>query len=171
MKLLIFQGSPRPESNCKNLYSVLEELLEEKDIECDVLNVHSALKPCNHCNLCYDNNPCVIRDDFPRDNDYDGVIIISPIYFFSFNAQTKAFIDRLYSKSLEGVKIALILVSGDSYQLSGADLAVESILRTCDYCGCDLVSTYHKRTNDKVYKFTKKDVKNLKKLVESFEVV
>jgi multimeric flavodoxin WrbA len=59
------------------------------------------ITPCDHCGACYETGECHIRDDmqeiYKQLLDADGVILGSPVYFWSVSAQAKLVIDRTYA--------------------------------------------------------------------------
>lgn len=73
---------------------------------------------CRACNQCYSkHDACIFNDDFNQIakelENADGIVFVTPVYWFSFPAQIKAFIDRLYSmysggKTFANKKCALI---------------------------------------------------------------
>ena len=99
MKIVAFQGSPRPSGNTEVL---LEEVLKpaEKamhEIILFKLNL-MRIKPCQDCGSCEKTGKCIIDDDmneiYPAIREADRIILASPIFFFALSAQTKAMIDR-----------------------------------------------------------------------------
>lgn len=102
---------------------------------------------CAACRKVDDKPGCVQKDDAPALLDRiiraDALIIASPLYFWGFTAQTKAFIDRTYSlvqnygspehtSLVEGRKIGLVVAAADSYEGNGEEI-VTSYDRIVDY--------------------------------------
>ncbi|MEM5853681.1 MAG: flavodoxin family protein, partial [Candidatus Aenigmatarchaeota archaeon] len=100
VKLLGVVGSPRKGGNTEFL---VKEVLKAAEGEGAIVElIHLAdfdLKPCSGCGACFKTRNCAIEDDVEKIFDMikvvDGVIIGSPVYFQSVNAQTKTFIDRV----------------------------------------------------------------------------
>ena len=99
MKVLGIMGSPRVRGNsdllidealrgAKSQQAAVEKLIVDK------LNI----TPCREYYGCLKDGNCVIRDDmddvYPKLLDADGIIVASPIFFYSVSAQLKALIDR-----------------------------------------------------------------------------
>jgi len=89
MKVIAFNGSPRANGNTQRALQMALDELEKEGIETEMVNIGS--EPVA---------PCQITDD--RVNEFvakialaDGIIIGSPVYYGTMNAQTKAFIDRV----------------------------------------------------------------------------
>lgn len=103
MKVIAFNGSPRPEGNTALLINtVLNRLQQAHDIQTEL--IHLAGKPvrgCAACMKCRTNQTphCVITNDIINECiakmiEADGIIIGSPTYFANLTTETKALIDR-----------------------------------------------------------------------------
>jgi len=59
------------------------------------------ISPCLEIYRCKDDGRCVIRDDFQKVHDKildcQGLILASPIFFYTVSAHTKIFMDRCQS--------------------------------------------------------------------------
>jgi multimeric flavodoxin WrbA len=59
------------------------------------------IRPCDHCGACYETGECHIKDDmdaiYPQLLEADGIILGSPVYFWSVCAQAKLVMDRTYA--------------------------------------------------------------------------
>ena len=84
------------------------------------------IKPCEHCGACYATGNCPIEDDmqdiYPHLLSADGIIIGSPVYFWSVTGQAKIFMDRTYALRyptyrLEGKVGGAIAVAGKRGQV------------------------------------------------------
>ncbi|UMZ74156.1 flavodoxin family protein [Natranaerofaba carboxydovora] len=102
MKVTAFNGSPRKNSNTAALIKKVFEPLEKAGIECELVSLAGKeIKGCKACGKCRENldKRCVMDDDIVNDCiekmlESDGIIIGSPTYFATLNAETKALIDR-----------------------------------------------------------------------------
>jgi multimeric flavodoxin WrbA len=102
MKVVAFNGSPRPNGNTATLMKLALAELEKAGIETELVQVGS--RPIHGCSACYKckekhDQRCIFNDD--PVNEYiakmveaDGIILGSPTYFADISAQMKAFIDR-----------------------------------------------------------------------------
>lgn len=175
MSILVVSGSPRKNGNTSKLVTLLSELLTDREIEHHIYKpIYGQSKPCIHCEGCRRNpNKCVVKDDTQvildliASRHFDTIIFASPIYFFSFSAQTKLFIDRLYSQELNDVVLGTILVSGSNFIDGGADLTIETLRRTCDYTGALWGGAFYKCTYDKKLDITDTDIYNMESLIDS----
>jgi multimeric flavodoxin WrbA len=102
MKVVAFNGSPRPNGNTATLLKLALAEIEKAGIETELVQVGS--RPIHGCAACYkckenQDGRCVFNND--PVNEYleklyeaDGILLGSPTYFADISAQMKAFIDR-----------------------------------------------------------------------------
>jgi multimeric flavodoxin WrbA len=160
-KILIFESSPRKKGNTAVLARQASEALISAGVEVETLHLHGMkIAPCNHCDGCIRKKVnCVIEDDmqaiYAKLAAADGVILASPIYWFSYNAQLKVFIDRLYgiaqiqSDFLKDKPMGAILVYGDSDVFtSGATNAIRIFEDTARWVKSGPVSFVYGTAND-----------------------
>jgi multimeric flavodoxin WrbA len=101
-KILAIYGSPRRNGNTSLL---LKRAVEgAKNAGADVTEVvlrDLKMSPCLEIYGCKNNGRCAIKDDFQKLYDQllacDGLILASPIFFYSVSAHTKILIDRCQS--------------------------------------------------------------------------
>lgn len=159
--ILIFESSPRKKGNTAVLARQASEGLCAAGVEVETIHLHGmAIAPCNHCDGCLRKKvPCLQKDDmqelYPKMTAADGIILASPIYWFSINAQLKTFIDRWYgiaqvqSDFLKGKPFGVILVYGDTdVYTSGAINAIRTIEDTAHWVKSGPVSFVYGTTND-----------------------
>ena len=101
-RIVAVYGSPRRKGNTSRLLK--QAVLGAKEAGARVQEfVLRDLKvsPCLEIYGCKKTGHCVIKDDFQAVLDQmlaaEGLILASPIFFYSISAQTKAFIDRCQS--------------------------------------------------------------------------
>lgn len=155
----------------KKVLNSLTSLLEEKGHTYSV--VDTQISNCLNCGVCSNTTkPCCIKDGFPSEaiKESDGIIILSPIFFFSFSAKAKSFLDRLYSISLEDKILTAITLSGSDIDsvYCGFDLIEEILIRTSEYCGSRYVPPINFVTKDKELETIDSDL--MKSFVENLEV-
>ena len=97
MKVLILNGSPRPEGDTA---WVLERLKERfpRGTEFEVLNTYEAdIRPCDDCRYCWENEGCSIRDgmDVLWRDDCDVLVLASPLYMSFVTPPLFSVISRL----------------------------------------------------------------------------
>lgn len=105
-KVLILSGSPRKGGNSDMLCD--EFARGAKEAGHDVQKVRVAEKNIGYCRACYackNGGKCVINDDMAEllqsMIDADVLVLASPVYFYSVDAQLKAVIDRSVARWLE----------------------------------------------------------------------
>ena len=97
-KVLILSGSPRKGGNSDILCDEFLRGAQEAGNEVEKIRVtEKKVAPCSACYYCRDHGgECVRRDDMA-----DILQKMSPVYFYSINAQLKAVIDRTVARWLE----------------------------------------------------------------------
>lgn len=105
-KVLILSGSPRKGGNSDTLCDEFMRGAQEAGNEVEKIRV--AEKNIGFCRACYgckDTGTCVIKDDMAdvlqKMIDADVLVLASPVYFYSIDAQLKALIDRTVARWLE----------------------------------------------------------------------
>lgn len=99
MKVLGIMGSPRVKGNTDLLLGEALKGAQSQPAEVEKLMVDKLkIGPCREYYICLKDGNCAIRDDmdeiYPRLLDADGIIVASPIFFYSVSAQLKILIDR-----------------------------------------------------------------------------
>lgn len=106
-KVLILSGSPRKGGNSDLLCDELMRGAKEKGH--DVEKIRVAEKKIGYCLGCYycqkSGGVCAVKDDMAevlqKMIDADVIVLSSPVYFYSIDAQLKAVIDRTVARWLE----------------------------------------------------------------------
>lgn len=105
-KILILSGSPRREGNSDLLCDEFARGAKEAGHEVEKIRVaEKNIGYCRACYACRESGKCVIKDDMAevlqRMIDADVIVLASPVYFYSIDAQLKAVIDRTVARWLE----------------------------------------------------------------------
>lgn len=138
-KILIVTGSPRKEGNTDLLAQAMKAGAEQAGHSVTIFDAgKKKIHPCVACNGCYSQGkPCVAQDDFNQAEqallECDVIILATPLYWYTFSAQMKAFIDKLTAFGKGG------------HPISGK----ESVLVSCGAVAdpelfSGLVETYHR---------------------------
>ena len=133
MHIIILLGSPHKQGTTAKLASRFERgaLAAGHTVE-TVYVPGEKIAPCLGCNVCRKTGTCVQKDDAPALLDKlmqaDGLVFVSPLFYFNMTAQLKALIDRFYSKPalLEKHFRACLLTAGADAE----DWAFEPIRKT-----------------------------------------
>lgn len=106
-KVLILSGSPRKGGNSDLLCDEFVRGAQESGHEVEKIRVaEKKIHPCSACYFCREHGgECVHRDDMAevlqKMIDADVIVLASPVYFYSIDAQLKAVIDRTVARWLE----------------------------------------------------------------------
>jgi multimeric flavodoxin WrbA len=101
-KIIAIYGSPRKNGNSAALLkeAVAGARQEGADVEEVFLRDHK-ISPCLEIYNCIKTGECAIRDDFPeilaKLEASKGIMLASPIFFYTVSAHTKTFMDRCQS--------------------------------------------------------------------------
>ena len=101
MKVLMLNGSPRPNGNTALALAEMEKIFAQEGIETEIVQVGSqAVRGCVACSSCFKNGKCVF-DDVVNElavkfEEADGLVAASPVYYASANATLIAALDRLF---------------------------------------------------------------------------
>ena len=103
MKIVAFNGSPRPGGNTEVLLKEALKAAPEAGHEIRLFELNKmVIKPCQDCGGCTKTGVCIHKDDamcgiYDAIRAADRIILASPIFFSSVSAQAKAMIDRCQS--------------------------------------------------------------------------
>lgn len=118
MKVLGIVCSPRVGGNTSILMDRALSAAREAGADVELLNLAKKdLRFCDGCETCGETSKCHINDDmqaiYQKLEEADGIIIGTPVYFWSVTAQGKAFMDRsfvLYRKRSLRNKVGATLI-------------------------------------------------------------
>lgn len=104
MKVVAFNGSPRPEGNTYHALNAVGEELKKQGIDFEIVHVgNKNIRGCIACMGCANNQNerCVIANDEVNDwiqkmKGADGVILGSPVYYSGIAGTMKSFLDRAF---------------------------------------------------------------------------
>lgn len=106
-KVLILSGSPRKGGNSDILCDEFMRGALEAGNSVEKIRVsEKKIAPCHGCYYCKDHSgECAHKDDMAdvlqKMIDADVIVMASPVYFYSIDAQLKAVIDRTVARWLE----------------------------------------------------------------------
>ena len=101
MKVLMINGSPRPNGNTSLALREMETIFKAEGIETEIVQVgNKAIRGCIACGKCAEKGKCVFDDAVneiaPKFQAADGLVVGSPVYFASANATLVALLTRLF---------------------------------------------------------------------------
>ena len=119
MKALLINGSPHKEGCTFTALSEISNTLKKNGIDSEIF--HVGTKPianCIACGKCRETGKCVFDTDGVNEigarlNEFDAIVLGSPVYYAGPSGQLCSFCDRLFfsnSKKMAG-KLAAAVVS------------------------------------------------------------
>lgn len=154
-QILVLKSSPRKNGNSNTLAEQVVSGAKEVGAEVESLMLHDMnIQPCDACETCQETGVCIVKDDmqkiYPKLEKADAIVLASPIYYFTINAQAKLLIDRFYAleteqgNSLNGKEIGIILTYGDTdLHNSGGINAIRTLEDIFRYIGAKIVGIVH----------------------------
>ncbi|MBM6774218.1 flavodoxin family protein [Olsenella profusa] len=111
-KVVVITGSPRKGGNSASMVDAFVDAA--RSLGHEVTRFDAAFMKvggCHACETCYSTGKaCSFDDDFnamaPTILEADALVFATPVYWYSFPAQIKAVIDRIYSLVVGGKDIA-----------------------------------------------------------------
>ena len=98
MKVLILNGSPKPDGNTAIAIEEMRKVFAEEGVETEIVQVgNKDVRGCIACGRCvFDDVVNEIAEKFEK---ADGLVVASPVYYASANATLIAVLDRLFYSS------------------------------------------------------------------------
>lgn len=105
-KIVFIHGSPRKNGNTRIVTAAAIEAAKEENAqvtEIDATRLEFKKPGCVGCQKCQQSEEfvCAFGDEVAQTvatlPEYDGIVMATPIYWWSYSAQIKIFIDRMYS--------------------------------------------------------------------------
>ena len=101
MKVLMLNGSPRPEGNTSVALREMERVFQAEGVETELVQVGNRdIRGCVACGGCAKLGRCVFEDIVnelaPKLEHSDGLVVGSPVYYASANATLVALLTRLF---------------------------------------------------------------------------
>ena len=104
MKVIAFNGSPRPKGNTWHALNMVAAELDKAGISTEIVQVgNKAVRGCLACGKCYEmkNEQCVQTEDDVNQwiqlaKGADGILLGSPTHYAALSGPLKCFLDRLF---------------------------------------------------------------------------
>lgn len=142
-RILVITGSPRKNGNSDILADAfIEGALQAGHVVDRFDGGRKKIRGCIACDKCFSRGTaCAVNDDFnevaPLIAEADVVVLSSPLYYFSFTAQIKAVIDKLYcfNSSPEPLKAkeSVLLACGETTDLTDFDGMTKTYEKTISF--------------------------------------
>lgn len=101
MRILMLNGSPRPNGNTFLALSEIGKQLKEEGIDYEIFQIGGApIRDCLGCGKCTENG-CVFTDDrvnefIAKAKDADGFVFGTPVYYAHPSGRILSFLDRAF---------------------------------------------------------------------------
>jgi multimeric flavodoxin WrbA len=120
MRVMIVNGSPRKGGYTADMIALFRKGVESAGGEVDeILLRTAAIESCVGCFRCWVGNTagrCIFSDDMdeiiPRYLDSDVLVLATPMYYYSFSALLKMFLERLFPTTQPGLDTGGVLGLG-----------------------------------------------------------
>lgn len=161
MKVLLINGSPNKSGCTYTALHEVEKTLNENGVETELLYLGKKPIPgCIACMNCMETGHCFQKDSVQdiqkRLDEFDGIIIGSPVYYSAPTGQLVSFLNRLFfaTEKRMGGKLGASVVS---CRRGGASATFEQLNQYFTICNMPIVSSQywnsvHGFTADDVYK-------------------
>ena len=113
MKVLLLNGSPHSKGCTYTALMEIATTLDKHGIQWELVQIGSTVVPgCLGCGKCKGGNPCIIDDGVnalaARLEEFDAMVVGSPIYYAGPSGQCTAFLDRLFYSASDKLKGSLL---------------------------------------------------------------
>ncbi|MDO4182017.1 MAG: flavodoxin family protein [Coriobacteriia bacterium] len=145
--ILVVHGSPRPNGNSKMLADAFMEGAREAGNSVEYVDVgRMSIAGCKACEYCFKHEgACVQQDDmqplYEKLHWADMLVYDFPLYFYTYPAQIKAFMDRMFCGMVKpfGIKRVALLLCFEDKDASTANGLIQSFRIACNYCKQEIV--------------------------------
>ena len=142
MNILVVTGSPRVGGNSDTLADYFTKGAVEAGNEVRRIDAGRArISGCIACEYCFSHEgECAIKDDmqdFYADLHWaDALVYAFPLYYYTYPAQIKAFMDRMFCGIAKpfGIRKTALLLCFEDKDITTADGLVQSYRIASDYC-------------------------------------
>lgn len=158
-RIVFVQGSPRKSGNTRAVTAIAVASARDHGAEVaeiDATELNFKAPGCVGCQQCQQSEAfvCAFNDEVAKSvaalPQYDTIVLATPLYWWSYSAQLKMFVDRMYSLSkisvsgshkslLLGKTLALLATAGGPME-DNLDVLEQQWKRPADLLGCPFIS-------------------------------
>ena len=147
MKVLCLNGSPREHSCTYTALREVADTLEKNGIETEFAWVgNQPVAGCIACGKCAGKGRCIFDDKvneiLEHLDEYDGILVGSPVYYAGPSGQVQAFLDRLFycgGSRMKG-KVGAAVVS---CRRGGASAAFDRLNKYFTICSMNVIGSQY----------------------------
>lgn len=148
MKVLLINGSPRPEGCTYTALKEIARVLEMEGIETEIFQVGTEpIRGCTACKACFNLDRCIFDDDpvntvLEKSKECDGFVFGSPVHYRAASGHIKSLLDRMFYSARDSFanKPGAAVVS---CRRGGATAALDQLNKYLTGCGMPVVSSQY----------------------------
>ena len=147
MKVLLINGSPHKEGCTFTALSEVAGVLNRRNIGTEIFHIGTKpLAGCIACGKCAETKRCVFHDSvnevLDRIDEFDAIVVGSPVYYAGPAGQLTAFLDRLFylKEDLMAGKLGASVVS---CRRGGATAAFDRLNKSFTISNMPIVSSQY----------------------------
>ena len=157
-KIVFIHGGPRKKGNTRAVTKIAIDAAKEQGAEVteiDVTTLSFKEPGCIGCYKCQNSDEyrCAFNDEVAEKvaclPEYDVIVLATPLYWWSYTAQLKIFIDRMFSlmklsgdehkSAITGKNLGLIATAGGPYE-NNLELLEAQWKNPADMLGCKFMT-------------------------------
>ena len=161
MKVLLINGSPNENGCTYTALNEIAETLRKNDVEAEILWLgKKPMQDCIACFQCQMKGECVfndlVNDTAARMDEFDGLVVGSPVYYGGPNGRLTSFLDRFMFSTPKSKLTGKLAASVVSCRRGGATAAFERLNQYFTMLNMHIVSSQYW---NQVHGYTPDDVK------------
>ncbi len=161
MKVLLINGSPNEKGCTYTALNEVAETLRKNDVEAEILWLgKKPMQDCIACFQCQTKGECVFHDlvneTSARMDEFDALIVGSPVYYGGPNGRLTSFLDRLMFSTPNAKLTGKLAASVVTCRRGGATAAFERLNMYFTMLNMHIVSSQYW---NQVHGYTPDDVK------------
>ena len=147
MKILMLNGSPRPDGNTALALGEMEKIFHAEGLETELVQVGNRdIRGCTGCLSCAKTGRCVfddlVNEIAPKFEACDGLVVGSPVYYAAPNATLTALLTRLfYSTPFD--KTMKVGAAVAAARRGGLSAAFDQLNKFFTICGMPVASSQY----------------------------
>lgn len=172
MKVLLINGSPNEKGCTFTALTEVATTLQSNGIETEILYLgKKPIAGCIDCGHCFQTGKCVFNDKVnevaARLDEFDGIVVGSPVYYAGPSGQITAFLDRLFFIS-EGKMAGKLGAAVVSCRRGGASAAFDRLNKYFTISNMHIVGSQYW---NQVHGFTPDDVRKDKEGLQTMRTL